>query len=441
MAKTPAPGMPKVPKSVVSRRAALAGLAASAICGSASSDATGERMAKPDAGPVFSPSGPDAERYGAAEGFPIAVPMRLHQPGDPPEKYRVGAYSHYDEIHPTRRVARAASPWMFKRSQADIRYSYRGSPSSLSDYLSRNPVTGLLIAKDDEILFEHYQYGRTDRDRFNSASMAKSITGMLIGIAIAEGAIKSVEDTAETYVAGFKGTEYGRTPIRDLLHMSSGVDFGEERDGGRDLDHLWVDMVNGTAIFRKGTVDSIVQFNRRIAPPGTRFHYASIEPDVLGVVLHDATHTSASDYLQKKVWEPIGAEADAQWLVDAEGFELAHSFFNAVLRDYARLGRLLAHDGLWDGRQIIPAQWMMEATTVRASDTYLAPGQATPGFGYGYFLWLFPGSRRQFALLGDPGQRICVDPVSKLVLVQTAVGTTDELWHLWSSLSAQFSQM
>jgi CubicO group peptidase (beta-lactamase class C family) len=433
--------MAKFPKHVVSRRAALAGLAASIISGSASAD--GERIAQTDAGPGFSPSGPDALRYGAAEGFPVADPTRIFQPGDPDEKYRVGAYSRYDQIHPTRRVARALSPWAFRRSpQTDIRYTYRGAPSSLADYLSRNPVTGLLIAKDDQILFEHYQYGRTDRDWFNSGSMAKSITGMLIGIAIAEGAIKSVDDPTETYVLGFKGTEYGRTPIRDLLHMSSGVDFGEDenRAGGRDLDRLWRDMVIGLWMFKKGTVGSIAQFNRRIAPPGTRFHYASIEPDVLGVVLRSSTNATMSDYLQEKLWKPIGAEADAAWLVDAEGNELAHSFFNAVLRDYARLGRLLAHDGRWDGKQIIPAQWMIDATTVRASDAYLAPGQATPGFGYGYFLWLFPGSRRQFALLGYPGQRICVDPVSKLVLVQTAVGRTDEIWQLWSSLSKQFGE-
>ena len=116
-----------------------------------------------------------------------------------------------------------------------------------------------------------------------------------------------------------------------------------------------------------------MQFNRRIAPPGTRFYYASIEPDVLGVVLRNAVNKSASDYLQEKVWQPIGAEADAAWLLDAEGFEVAHFGFNAVLRDYARLGRLFAHDGAWDGKQIIPAQWMIDATTVRPSDGYLAP--------------------------------------------------------------------
>src|SRR4029077_2066597 len=136
-------------------------------------------------------------------------------------------------------IKRATTPWLFKRSPANIH-------PSITDYLSRNPVTGLLIAKDDQILCEHYQYGRTDRDRLMSQSMAKSITGMLIGIAIAEGAIKSVDDTAETYVPGLKGTEYGVTSLRALLHMSSGVEFGEESDeakgGGRDLDRLWVDM-------------------------------------------------------------------------------------------------------------------------------------------------------------------------------------------------------
>jgi CubicO group peptidase (beta-lactamase class C family) len=131
-------------------------------------------------------------------------------------------------------------------------------------------------------------------------------------------------------------------------------------------------------------------------------------------------------------------EADATWLLDAEGFEVPHFGFSAVLRDYARLGRLLAHDGAWEGKQIIPAQWMIEATTVRPSDAYLAPGRAMAGFGYGYLLWLLPGDRRQFALLGACGQRICVDPASKLVLVQTSLDDKNgEAWRLWSALAQQ----
>ena len=426
-------------RPLVSRRAALAGFAIAAASGSAVAEQVYDiKPGENGAGPIFSPSGPNAELYGAAEGYPVADLSLAHQPGEPHQiKYRVGAYSHFDEIFPTRRIKRSASPWMFKRSPADIRYYFRGNRSSLFDYLSRNPVTGLLIAKDDQILCEHYQYGRTDRDRLVSQSMAKSVTAMLIGIAIGDSAIKSVDDTAETYVPGFKGTEYGKTPIRDLLHMSSGVEFGETENGQRDLNRLWIDMVAGLGP-TKGTINTIVQFNRRIAPPGTRYFYASIEADVLGVVLHYAVNQSASDYLREKLWEPIGAEADATWLVDAQGFEVAHGFFNAVLRDYARFGRLLAHDGVWEGRQIIPAQYLIDATTTRPSDAYLAPGKATPRLGYGYLLWLIPGARRQFALLGANGQRICVDPTSKLILVQTAVYYFKEVWQLWSALVEQF---
>jgi CubicO group peptidase (beta-lactamase class C family) len=422
--------MSREPRHIHSRRAALAGIAASCATG-----IVAESRADNGNGPVFSPSGPNAEHYGAAENYPIKDPALGFVPGNPLQpKYRVGAFSHYPELLPTRLVKRAVTPWQFRRAPAETSDPLRGR---VIDYLSRNPVTGLLIAKDDQILFEHYQYGRTDRDLLLSQSMVKSITGLLIGIAIGDGAIKSVDDTAETYVPGLKGTEYGATPLRALLHMSSGVDFGEEQDKGRDLDRLWIDMVRGTG--SKGTIASIAQFNRRIAPPGTRFYYASIEPDVLGLVLHYAVNKSASEYLREKVWEPIGTEADAKWLIDAEGFEVAHHGFNAVLRDYARLGRLLAHDGAWEGRQIIPAQWMLEATTTRPSDVYLAPGRTEPrSLGYGYLMWLLPGPRRQFTPIGFLGQRICVDPASKLVMVQTAVENGPEIGRLWSDVVARF---
>ena len=431
---------------LLTRRKTVAALAATAACVVAGSSSANE---EPDfhgrtqncTGPSFSATGPNAELYGAEEGYPLPDIVEARRRGDPWEpKYRVGAFTHLDQIYPTRLVERAGSPWNFKCSTAQIYYDFQGSRFSPIDYVSRNPVTGLLIAKDDHILFEHYQYARTDHDRFVSQSMVKSIIGLLIGIAIAEGAIKSVDDTPEAYVPGFRGSEYGRTPIRDLLHMSSGVDFGETRDGGRDLNRLWNGMGIAFPTTKMGTVNSIVQFNQRIAPAGTRFYYASIEPDVLGMVLHNAVNKSASDYLREKLWEPVGAEADARWLIDADGFELAHFGFNAVLRDYARLGRLLAHDGAWDGKQIVTAQWMIDATTVRASDTYLLPGRATKKFGYGYLLWLFPGERRQFALLGYKGQYVCVDPVSKLVMVHTAVEDPtykDEPWALWSALVDQ----
>jgi CubicO group peptidase (beta-lactamase class C family) len=427
---------------IVSRRVALLGVAASAICEPA---VAGPNQGCPTSGngdgPVFSPSGPDAERWGLAEAFPIADPSLHGRPGEPHAKYRVGAYSHFDDLYQTRRVTRAAAPWCFSYSRSDISYSYKGARYSVDDYLSRNPVTGLLIAKDDTILLERYQYGRTDKDRQFSGSMVKSIVGLLIGIAVSEGAIRSIGDTTETYVPGFRGTEYGKTPIRDLLHMSSGVKFGEEDDNERDLDRLWIDMVLGLGSSNQGTINSITQFNDRLVTPGTRFRYASIEPDVLSIVLRYATGKSLAEYLHEKVWAAIGTEADAVWLLDAEGFEVAHTFFGAVLRDYARLGRLLAHDGAWEGKQIVPARWMMEATTTRESDAYLLPGRGNPrALGYGYLMWLLPGNRRQFALISGRGQFIVVDPPSKLVMVQTAVETKDEVWSLWAALVRKFGE-
>ena len=417
----------------ITRRTALAGLVGTICCPLIG----GARAIAADAGPVFSKAGPNAELYGAADNYPLPgwLGRREGNPFNP--KYRVGAFSHIDEIYPTRRLARSDAPWSFGRAGAEIRYKFRGNASSIGDYLARNPVTGLLIAKDDQILCEHYQYGRTDQDRLVSQSMVKSITGLLVGLAIADGAIKSVDDTPQMYVPGFAGSEYGKTPIRALLHMSSGVEFGEDEDHGRDLNRLWGSMVNRSWFHHTGTINAITQFNHRIAPPGTRFYYASIEPDVLGVVVHYATGKSLSDYLQQKVWQPIGTEADASWVLDAEDFELAHFGFNAVLRDYARLARLLAHDGAWNGKQIVPAQWMLEATTLRPADAYLALGKATPDFGYGYLFWLLPGDRRQFSLWGAYGQRIIIDPASKLILVQTGLDNISEVWSLWRAVVAQ----
>lgn len=419
---------------MLSRRATLGGLAASCASGLI---APIPRAFAEIGGPTFAPAGPNAELYGAAENYPLKDPRLPYTPGNPESpKYRVGAFSHFDQLFPTRPVKAAASPWQFKRAPVQQRDPFH---ARVADYLAQNPVTGLVIAKDDQILCEHYQYGRTERDRLISQSMVKSITGLLVGIAIAEGAIKSVDDTPGTYVPGLKETEYGKTPIRDLLHMSSGVDFGEDRDGQRDLNRLWNDMVAGGWIRNKGTIKSITQFNHRTAPAGTRFYYASIEPDVLGVVLRYATGKSLSDYLHEKVWAPIGTEADAKWLLDAEGFELAHHGFNAVLRDYARLGRLLAHGGAWDGKQLVPAQWMIDATTVRASDGFLMPGKLGSGsLGYGYLIWLLPGARRQFSLRGLYGQHVLVDPPSKLVMVQTAVERSAGVDKLWAEAVKQF---
>jgi CubicO group peptidase (beta-lactamase class C family) len=383
--------------------------------------------------PVFSQTGPDAAAYGKSLGYPVGLPFRKQQ-------NMVGNYSNADRLRPTRTVKTTSppSPLMRAPQELSLTYTFQDKTLTLQDYLNRNPTTGLLIAQDDTILFEHYQYGRTDHDRFYSQSMVKTLTGMLVGIAVSTGAIHSIDDVAQSYVPELTGTELGRTPIRALLHMTSGIDFGQDYGGSND------DAKLNNGLFAKsgpGTAAIVSRFNTRVAAPETLWHYANINPEVLGLILTHATHKTMAQYLQSQIWQPMGAESDARWSVDHSGQEIAYCCFNATLRDYARFALLLAHDGMWNGHQIIPRQWLLDGTQPVTEGSYLAVDKGPQPWGYGYQMWLMPAPRRTFALEGIEGQRIFVDPDTHLVLVHTAVRlkpTHDvgesELLALWRSV-------
>jgi CubicO group peptidase (beta-lactamase class C family) len=397
----------------------LALLVCVVACASPATTMRDTRAADEEPAPRFAAGGPDAQALGAGAGYPKGDRSTFYD-----IETAVGSHSHLDEIFPGRLIQKAPAPSRLLRvTEPRITWRFQGADLTLDDYLARNPTTGLLIARGDRILVERYQYGRTDRHRFTSWSMAKTVTAMLVGIAIAEGHIRSVDDPAAAYVPELAGTEYGRTSLRHLLQMSSGVRFREDNTDSDDGMRLVADtyLLQGV-----GGPSAVTSYNERAAPAGTKFSYASVEPQVLGLVLRAATRLPPAGYLEARIWRPIGAEADATWLVDNSGQEATFCCLNAVLRDYARLGLLLAHDGNWRGRQIIPAAWVREATTTRADQPHLWPGVATRAFGYGYQTWIIPGrmrpgERRMFMLWGVRGQRIYVDPQSRLVMVNTAV--------------------
>jgi CubicO group peptidase (beta-lactamase class C family) len=391
-----------------------ASLAPLGLCDASASGASSTAPASPSA-PRFASGGPDAEDYGASDGYPIGNRSTFFR-----APFLVGSFSHLDQVFEGRLVRHATTPSPLARAASEpvVRYEYRGQTFTLDDYLARHPVTGLLIARGDTILIERYQYARHDRHRFTSFSMAKTVTAMLVGVALAEGRMRSVDDPAAAYVPALAGTEYGRTPLRHLLQMSSGVRFVEEYSGRDDVWRLVADTYRQLGA---GGVDAVTPFNVRDAPSGTRFSYASVETQVLGLVLRAVVGRPVADYLHEKIWEPMGAEADATWLIDRAGQEATYCCLNAVLRDYARLGLLLAHDGHWRGQQLIPRTWVEDATQVHPDQAHLQPGTARPFFGYGYQVWIFPGGRRMFALLGVRGQALFVDPASRLVMVHTAV--------------------
>ena len=330
--------------------------------------------------------------------------------GAPPaDPELVDVWSHMDEFNPANGVHKAAVPRALKRA--------RSAPElGLDEFLDANQTTGLLVLKGDTIVAERYQYGRTAQHRFASASMAKTVLGMLVGIAVHEGRIHSIKDRAEKYVPALKGQPYGQTSIRDLLTMSSGVQWRERYTWDRDQGSRLIDNTfNGAT---SGGVESVLEFNQREAPAGTRFHYASGDSEVLGLVLRAAVGMPLAQYLSQKIWQPMGAEADATWLVDKAGNETGYCCINATLRDFGRFGLLLANGGARDGKQIIPADWVKAAT--HPSAMHLRVGFATLSNGYGYQTWLVDREGR-FAALGVRGQAIYVDPVTKIVMVHTAV--------------------
>jgi CubicO group peptidase (beta-lactamase class C family) len=390
------------------------------------------------AGPLFSNTGPDADAYGANLGYPIGLPLRR-------KTNEVGNYSHFDSFYPSHLIAKAASPSKLNRAglPLDFSYTYQNQTLSLRDYLSRNPTTGLLIARDDTILFEQYQYGRSDHDRLLSESMAKTFVAMLVGIAVSEHKIRSIDDPAQVYVPELRGSEIGAVSIRALLHMASGISFLQNYTDTDDDSTLHRELFSAKG---PGPITAVKQFNTRVAAPDTLFNYASLNTEVLGLVLAHATGMTLSGYLQTRIWQPMGAEADARWVTDATGQEVAWCCLNATLRDYARFGLLLSHGGAFNGKQIIPHQWILDATQSAAPGSFLALGNGEHPGGYGYQIWLMPGTRGAFALEGVYGQRIFVDPQSGLVLVHTAVRTQAtgapgeaELRALWHGLLSHFS--
>ncbi len=382
--------------------------------------------------PRFAPDGPQADAYGQALGYPVPAPGTA--PDQLDQTRYVGLHSHYDRFRSLKEVpaSGASSPLRDYSTYFDLRYDFGGLRLSVDDYLRRHPVTGLLIAQDDAILLERYRYGRIDSDRFLSHSLAKTITGLLVGAAIEDGAIRSVDDPASVYVPELSGTAYGETPIRDLLHMASGVAFRETYQPDDDVTRLVADLMRPDG---PGSIAALRPFDRRMAAPGTTFSYASADSQVLGLVVSRATRAPLPDYFSRRIWQPLGAEAAAAWDMDARGDALAFCCLVARLRDWTRLGLMLANEGRWNGRQIVPRSWIRDSTSPRTG----------PSRYYGYQIWLSGDTPPYYLMRGVLGQYVLIDPLARLVLVQTAVNLQPndraaeaELLALWQALMREY---
>jgi len=323
-----------------------------------------------------------------------------------------------ESIFPTRLVPKSKQPFTFPYSKKGIvlptSFRHIDSIVNTKSYLDYTLTDALLVIQNDSIKHEYYSNEFQPTDTHISFSMSKSVISALIGIAIGEGYIKSVESTVTEYLPEFLETGYDDVQIKDVLQMSSGVRFNEDySDFHSDINIMGRYFAIGKPL-RKFAKTLIRQ-----REPGTYNQYVSIDTQILGMILTEATGMSISEYMSKKLWEPIGAESDAFWIVDNEGMEFAVGGLNCTAKDYAKIGQLFLELGNWNGEQLIPSEWVTSSITPDAP--HLVPGRrpnAKSKDGYGYQWWIPLGANDEFNAQGIYTQFIYIDPDKDMVIVK-----------------------
>lgn len=286
-----------------------------------------------------------------------------------------------------------------------------GEPLSIPGieaYMAEQRAAGLVIVQDGKVRFERYGLGFDAKGRWTSFSVAKSFTSTLVGAAIKDGAIHSLEDKVSQYIPDLGGSAYDAVSVRQLLTMSSGVRWNEDYEDP----HADVGKFND-AVPDPG-VDATVSYMRKLPrahPPGVVWHYNTGETNLIGVLVSSATGKTLSAYLQEKIWQPAGMEAPATWLLSQTGHEIGGCCLQAATRDYARFGLFVLANGQAGGKQIVPVDWYAQAT-------HKQKDIGDPGKGYGFQWWTYDDG--SVAAQGIFGQGIFIDPKRQLVIASNA---------------------
>lgn len=352
------------------------------------------------------------DKWGALRGYPESRSSFERLP-----EFRVGNYSGGHERTMRHHVIRAGARGAAWNDTPvnDFRYRSGLFQKTPDAYLAQWPVTGLLIARDNNILLERYRFGRQPAMRLQGWSMAKSVTSLLLGICLDRGLIASFDDMAARYVPELAGTLHGETSLRHLANMCSGADVVHARDNAV----LYPGALLGTDPDIARTVSG---WNRRSESAGMRFNYNELAPLTLGMVMRRVTGGSLSAFDEQALWQPLGAEAPATWLTDARGAEFNSIGFAARLRDWGRLGQLVAQRGRGpDGRVIVSEAWINECTAWSEGDAPVLHGRARLTQGYKALFWHARADGSRPAMHGHHGQRVLIDLPTRTVLVQTAV--------------------
>jgi CubicO group peptidase (beta-lactamase class C family) len=341
------------------------------------------------------------------------------------------------ERFPARTIHNAPPVSHFDKLPADNPYASQieaiggdSSNGTLEGYLQASGTTAFLVVHNDELLYERYFNGYDQRSLNTSFSMAKSFASSLVGIAIDEGHIKSVEEPITNYIPELlkKDKRFKSITIRNLLTMSSGIKYEE----GATVP--WSEAADDTKTYYSTDLRELALNSQIEGKPAQYFEYNNYNPLLVGMIIERATGMHVARYLQQKLWKPMGMEADGSWSLDSkkDGFEKMESGVNARARDFARFGMLFAKEGNWRGKQLISRVWVEQSTR---PDTSMDPSQ-----DYQYFWWVnTPEGKNHFSAQGNYGQYIYVAPEKDLVIVRLGKEEGERGYGYWTDLFDELS--
>ncbi len=336
---------------------------------------------------------------------------------------KVAGFRNMKTLAWTRQVDAGTNPYPLPEKLIDLSdfsFVHADVALTIDDYISSNNVAGLLVIKDGFVVYERYELGNSAESLWMSWSIAKSVTSLLVGAAIQDGYIKNVDEKVTDYLPRLKKSSYDDVTIRNLMQMSSGVEWNEDyADPESDINTIKWDTLS---------VYEQLRDNPRFAVAGEVFNYNTAETNLVGTLLRSAVGNNLSTYLSEKIWRPFGMERGALWnLSESGGGEFGGSSLSATLRDYGRIGLFALQDGrLRDGSRVLPEAWMAES---------VAPSQGLDDYGY---LWWLRGDGT-YAASGIFGQAIHIDPVNNIVIAQHSAREAASLPDDWALQGAFFS--
>ncbi len=279
---------------------------------------------------------------------------------------------------------------------------------ALDTYFGEGRAVSVVVLQNGEIRAERYGLGFEDDERWTSFSVAKSLTSTLVGAAIKDGYIESLDAPVTDYIEGLKGSAYEGVSIRHLLTMTSGVDWNEDYyDPMSDVAQFGNHVPEGD----EPIVVSYMQKLGRAHEPGTVWNYSTGETNLIGILVSEATGQTLAAYLEDKIWKPYGMEAKASWLIGEDDVEISGCCIQATTRDFARFGQFILDGGMIDGEAVLPEGWIEEAT-------YRQVGIGFDPWGYGYQWWTYDDGA--FGARGIFGQTIFIDPARNLVIANNS---------------------